>query len=115
MDAMAELSSLNLISELDLTIGRANAETLILSIVLLIFLLLMIFVLDKSDIPYIQKLPAVPSVPIFGSLFQLGSEHPKRLAELSKQYGPVFQIRLGNRVRLILDFIAETSVLTAFF
>ncbi|KAF9887692.1 hypothetical protein FE257_009645 [Aspergillus nanangensis] len=49
------------------------------------------------DIRYIQGLPSVPSVPIFGNLFQLGSEHPKRLAELSKKYGPVFQIRLGNR------------------
>lgn len=99
---MAELSSLTLISELHAKIGGANVETLILSIILVGFLVLLIYVLDKTDIPFIRNLPAVPSVPIFGSLFQLGSEHPKRLAELSKQYGSVFQIRLGNRVCLLL-------------
>ena len=114
MDAMAKLSSLNLISELHSKVSSANAETLILSIGLVISLL-MIFVLDKTDIPFIQNLPAVPSVPIFGNLFQLGSEHPKRLAKLSKQYGPVFQIRLGNRVRLFLSPLAKPYVLTTFF
>lgn len=103
-DTMAELSTLTLMSELHSQIGRANAETLILGIFLIFLFLLLIFMLDKTDIPFIQNLPAVPSVPIFGSLFQLGSEHPKHLAELSRQYGPVFQIRLGNRVRFLLCF-----------
>jgi phenylacetate 2-hydroxylase len=63
-----------------------------------VFFLLLLFFFDKTDVPYIRNLPSVPGVPIFGNLFQLGTEHPKRLGELSKKYGPVFQIRLGNRV-----------------
>lgn len=66
--------------------------------IFVVSLLLVLFFLDQTDVPHIRNLPSVPAVPIFGNLFQLGSEHPKRLAELSKKYGPVFQIRLGNRV-----------------
>lgn len=65
-------------------------------------LILLLWFFDKTDIPFIQNLPHVPAVPIFGNLFQLGTEHPKRLAALSRRYGPVFQIRLGNRVRILL-------------
>jgi hypothetical protein len=61
-------------------------------------LLLLLAFLDQTDVPFIRNLPAVPGIPIFGNLWQLGNEHPKRLAELSRKYGPVFQIRLGNRV-----------------
>ena len=75
-----------------------SAPGLIL-ILLGLSLLLTFVLLDKADLPYIQNLPSVPGVPIFGNLFQLGSEHPRRLAALSKHHGPVFQMRLGNRVR----------------
>lgn len=112
---MAKLSSLTLISEVNSRIGGVNGKILILSLISVTLLSLLIFLLDKTDIPFIQNLSAVPPVPIFGSLFQLGSEHPKRLAELSKKYGPVFQIRLGNRVRLLLYFMTGCTVLTAFF
>lgn len=64
-----------------------------------LFVLLVVFFLDTSDVPYIRGLPSAPGVPIFGNLIELGVEHPKRLAELAKKHGPVFQIRLGNRVR----------------
>lgn len=74
-----------------------SVEFILISSVLPI--LLVLFFLDQTDVPYIRNLPSVPGVPIFGNLFQLGTEHPKRLAELSKKYGSVFQIRLGNRVR----------------
>ncbi|KAF7561318.1 hypothetical protein G7046_g2828 [Stylonectria norvegica] len=54
-------------------------------------LLFLVILLDTTDVPYIRNLPHVPAIPIFGSLLQLGTEHPKRLAALSKRYGPVFQ------------------------
>jgi hypothetical protein len=59
---------------------------------------LILFLFDTTDVPYVRNLPSIPGLPIFGSLIQLGVEHPKRLAELSKKYGPVYQMRLGNRV-----------------
>jgi hypothetical protein len=35
---------------------------------------------------------------------QFGSNHAKVAGELAKKYGPVFQVRLGNRVcNVILD------------
>ena len=57
-----------------------------------------LWLLDGTDIPYIKRLPSIPGLPIVGNLIQLGTEQPQRLAELSKTYGPVFQIRLGNKV-----------------
>ncbi|KAH8705740.1 phenylacetate 2-hydroxylase [Talaromyces proteolyticus] len=50
-----------------------------------------------TDVPFIKHLPSIPGFPIVGNLVQLGSEQPRRLAELSKKHGPVFQIRLGNK------------------
>ncbi|KAJ5982564.1 hypothetical protein N7451_012664 [Penicillium sp. IBT 35674x] len=70
--------------------------------------LLVIFVFDTTDVPYIGGLPSAAGVPIFGNLIQLGVEHPKRLADLSEKYGPVFQIRLGNR-RFIVANSFETA------
>ncbi|GAM88147.1 hypothetical protein ANO11243_061780 [Dothideomycetidae sp. 11243] len=52
---------------------------------------------DKTDVPHISHLPSVPGLPLFGNLIQLGTEQPRRLQELSKTLGPVFQIRLGNK------------------
>lgn len=54
--------------------------------------------LNKTDTPKIKGLPEIPGVPIFGNLLQLGTEHAKVTREWAKQYGPVFQTRLGNRV-----------------
>ncbi len=62
-------------------------------------IVLALWLYDTTDIPYIENLPAVPAIPILGNLLQLGTEQPRRLFELSKKYGPIFQIRLGNRVR----------------
>lgn len=56
--------------------------------------------LNKTDIPKIKNLPEIPGVPIFGSLIQLGDSHARKAAEWVKQYGGVFQVRLGNRVSL---------------
>lgn len=53
---------------------------------------------NKTDIPKIKNLPELPGVPIFGSLFLLGKYHARNCARLAKEYGDVFQVRLGNRV-----------------
>jgi len=55
--------------------------------------------LNRTDVPKIKNLPEIPGVPIFGNLLQLGSHHAKVAQKWAKQYGPVFQVRMGNRVR----------------
>ncbi|KAJ9352817.1 hypothetical protein DTO027B9_5565 [Paecilomyces variotii] len=52
---------------------------------------------NRTDIPKIKNLPEIPGVPLFGNLIQLGEEHAKKTAEWVKQYGPVFQVRMGNK------------------
>ncbi|KAM0689372.1 hypothetical protein Q7P36_011450 [Cladosporium allicinum] len=53
--------------------------------------------LNRTDIPKIKGLPELPGVPIFGSLFLLGKYHARNCAKLAEKFGPVFQVRLGNR------------------
>ncbi|KAK5170234.1 uncharacterized protein LTR77_004820 [Saxophila tyrrhenica] len=53
--------------------------------------------LCSTDISKIKGLPELPGVPMFGSLFLLGKHHARNCACLAKQFGPVFQVRLGNR------------------
>ncbi|KAH7054639.1 cytochrome P450 phenylacetate 2-hydroxylase [Macrophomina phaseolina] len=53
--------------------------------------------LNRTDVPKIKGLPEIPGYPIFGSLIQLGENHAKVAREWSKKYGPVFQVRMGNR------------------
>lgn len=53
--------------------------------------------MDKTDVPKIKGLPEVPGWPIFGNLIQLGENHAKVAQEFAKKYGPVFQVRMGNR------------------
>jgi len=54
---------------------------------------------SRTDIPKIEGLPELPSVPIFGSLFLLGKHHARNCARLVDTYGEVFQVKLGNRVQ----------------
>ena len=54
--------------------------------------------LNRTDVPKIKGLPEIPGIPIFGNLLQLGDCHARRAGEWVKKYGPVFQVRLGNRV-----------------
>jgi hypothetical protein len=53
---------------------------------------------NRTDIPKIKGIPEIPGIPIFGNLLQLGSNHAKVAQDWAKQYGPVFQVRMGNRV-----------------
>jgi len=55
--------------------------------------------LNKTDTPKIKNLPEVPGLPLFGSLIKFGTDHATAAYDYSKKYGPVFQVRLGNRVR----------------
>jgi phenylacetate 2-hydroxylase len=54
--------------------------------------------LNSCDIAKIKGLPEVPGVPLFGNLLQLGDQHAKVAGSWVKKYGPVFQVRLGNKV-----------------
>lgn len=65
---------------------------------LLSFVFLLIKYFNRTDTPKIKNLPEVPGIPLFGNLLQFGSSHAKVAAELSKRHGPVFQVRLGNKV-----------------
>lgn len=51
-----------------------------------------------TDTPHIKGLPEIPGLPIFGSLYELGTNHAKVAQKWAKTYGPVFQVRMGNRV-----------------
>lgn len=64
--------------------------------------------LNHTDTPKIKNLPEVPGLPLFGSLLKFGSDHATAAYNYSKTYGPVFQVRLGNRVRLV--FSVELSI-----
>ena len=54
--------------------------------------------LYATDTPKIKGLPEIPGLPLFGSLFELGSNHALVAQKWAKKYGPVFQVRMGNRV-----------------
>jgi phenylacetate 2-hydroxylase len=56
--------------------------------------------LSRTDTPKIKGIPEIPGVPIFGNLLQLGEHHAKVAGSWVKKYGPVFQVRLGDKVRL---------------
>lgn len=69
-----------------------------LTFILLAIILLVIRYLNRTDTPKIKNLTEVPGVPIFGNLFQLGANHARVAGSWVKKYGPVFQVRLGNKV-----------------
>lgn len=54
-------------------------------------------IIDSTDIPKIKGLPEIPGVPLLGNLRQLGDNHAVNAQKLARKYGPVFQVRLGNR------------------
>jgi len=54
-------------------------------------------IMDRTDIPKIKGLPEIPGWPIFGNLAQLGDNHAHIAKLWADKYGPVFQVRLGNR------------------
>ncbi|EGE04862.1 cytochrome P450 phenylacetate 2-hydroxylase [Trichophyton equinum CBS 127.97] len=71
------------------------SHTILIALVAIGYLLLKYF--NKTDVSKVKNLPEIPGVPMFGNLLQLGDSHAKRAAAWVKEYGPVFQVRLGNR------------------
>ncbi|MCJ1267172.1 hypothetical protein MMC22_007057 [Lobaria immixta] len=65
--------------------------------ILIVAIFFIIKVSGRTNTPKIKNVPEIPGVPIFGNLLQLGNEHARRAREWVKEYGPVFQVRLGNR------------------
>lgn len=53
---------------------------------------------NRTDTPKIPGIPEIPGVPLLGNLAQLGTEHARVAQGWVKKYGPVFQVRLGNKV-----------------
>lgn len=58
--------------------------------------------LNRTDVPKIKGLPEIPGIPLFGNLLQLGNQHAVVAGKWAKEFGPVFQVRMGNRVFAIL-------------
>lgn len=86
---------LSILSTLQRAGGMAS-HTILIALVAIGYLLLKYF--NKTDVAKVKNLPEIPGVPMFGNLLQLGDSHAKRAAAWVKEYGPVFQVRLGNRV-----------------
>jgi phenylacetate 2-hydroxylase len=66
---------------------------------------------NRTDVPKIKGLPEIPGIPIFGNLLQLGQDHARVTGKWVKKYGPVFQVRMGNKVRLLSELV-RSKVLT---
>ena len=72
-------------------------------------LFILVRYLNRTDTPKVKNLPEIPGYPLFGSLLQFGNRHAKVAGELAKKYGPVFQVRLGNRVRCPPVFFSRSN------
>jgi len=82
-----------------ISIATMSYQTTGIALIAVIFFL--IRYLNRTDTPKVKNLPEIPGIPLFGNLLQFGSSHAKVAGELATKYGPVFQVRLGNRVRLL--------------
>lgn len=71
-------------------------QTLGIAAIAVVFLI--IRYLNRTDVPKIKGLPEIPGVPMFGNLLQLGEKHATVAGAWAKKFGPVFQVRMGNRV-----------------
>lgn len=70
-------------------------------VICIVFAAAVLFVLkylNYSDTRKIKNLPEIPGVPLFGNLLQFGNSHARVARKFAEKYGPVFQVRLGNRV-----------------
>lgn len=47
--------------------------------------------------PKIKGIPEIPGLPLLGSLVELGENHALVAQKWAKKYGPVFQVRMGNK------------------
>ncbi|KAF8249080.1 cytochrome P450 [Wilcoxina mikolae CBS 423.85] len=72
-----------------------SAQLLLIALSTAIYLLF--HYANRTITPKIKGIPEVPGLPFLGSLLSIGSCHARKALEWSKTYGPVFQVRLGNR------------------
>jgi phenylacetate 2-hydroxylase len=63
---------------------------------------------NSTDKPKIEGIPEIPGYPIFGSLYELGTLHCKVAQNWAKKYGPVFQVKLGHKVRSLISASQES-------
>lgn len=73
-----------------------SVQTLAITVVAVVYFV--IRYLNRTDVPKIKGLPEIPGVPLFGNLLQLGNSHAVVAGKWAKKFGPVFQVRMGNRV-----------------
>lgn len=71
----------------------------IIGIAVIAVVFVIIKFLSATDTPKIKGIPEIPGIPILGNLLQLGTDHARVTGRWASKYGPVFQTRLGNRVR----------------
>lgn len=83
-----------------------TVQTLAIAVVTVVYFI--IRYLNRTDVPKIKGLPEIPGVPLFGNLLQLGDQHAQVTAKWAKKYGPVFQVRMGNKVG-VSQFRKNTS------
>lgn len=84
----------------------------VIYITALIGLLFLYRLANSTDKPKIKGIPEIPGVPLFGNLFQLGTDHARVAQKWVAKYGPVFQTRLGNKVSVTI--LGQLSVSNSF-
>lgn len=83
-------------------------QTLAIAAVAVVFFV--IRYLNRTDVPKIKGIPEIPGVPMFGNLLQLGEKHATVAGAWAKKFGPVFQVRMGNRVRFVTGVLISAEV-----
>lgn len=78
--------------------AKFNMPSLVVGLAILSVLYAVYQYVYKTDKPKIKGVPEIPGLPLFGSLVELGEYHAKVAQRWAEKYGPVFQVRLGNRV-----------------
>jgi phenylacetate 2-hydroxylase len=76
-----------------------SLQTLAIGVVTVAYFIIRYF--NRTDVPKIKGLPEIPGVPLFGNLLQLGNQHAVVTAKWAKKFGPVFQVRMGNKVKML--------------
>lgn len=82
----------------DLAVIVGMANDLVFAAAGIALVVIALHLLNATDIPKIKGIPEIPGIPIFGNLIQLGEVHARKAGEWAKKYGPVFQVRMGNKV-----------------
>lgn len=75
-------------------------QTLAVAVITVVYFIIRYF--NRTDIPKIKGIPEIPGIPIFGNLLQLGDQHATVTGKWAKKFGPVFQVRMGNKVSVSL-------------